>query len=170
MPKQAGPNQTEAQRKHAEYMRAWHAAHKESVSAWGKARYQRNKDRVAKQSRAWKESNRDRVNELGRAWYAKNKERRHTSDRRSYLQRAYGLTIEQYDAMLAAQQGVCAICLKAPRERYLTVDHNHATGEVRALLCRHCNAGLGLYDESPELLQRAAAYLNRFTTRKAASS
>lgn len=59
------------------------------------------------------------------------------------------------------QGGRCAICLRIDGEvGGLNLDHNHVTGEVRGLLCRSCNLGIGLLrsDEGPELLERALAY------------
>ena len=63
-----------------------------------------------------------------------------------------------YDRMLARQGGVCKICRKPSRTR-LCLDHDHANGRARALLCRKCNFGLGLYDDDIGRLLRAAAYL-----------
>jgi hypothetical protein len=71
---------------------------------------------------------------------------------------AYGLTKEGYDRMLAQQHGACAICKRQPQET-LCIDHDHDTGQVRGLLCRKCNLGLGFFDDSPSLLRSAAAYL-----------
>ncbi len=68
----------------------------------------------------------------------------------------YGLSDADYDALLARQRGVCANC---KRNRRLGVDHCHATGKVRGLLCGNCNRGLGLFHDDPELLRAAAAYL-----------
>lgn len=71
---------------------------------------------------------------------------------------AYNLTKEEYDHMLAAQKGMCAICGKAPEGRRLCVDHSHETGKVRGLLCYRCNIALG-YIEDKELMQNATRYL-----------
>lgn len=82
--------------------------------------------------------------------------------------RKYGLTPEDYDRLLAAQDGRCAICGKEPgatsgvdRNR-LVIDHSHATGKVRALLCDFCNRGLGIFFDDPDLLLAAVKYLRRF--------
>jgi hypothetical protein len=80
------------------------------------------------------------------------------------LQKNYGITIEQYDAMLEAQGGVCAICKRPPKggntsSKNLNVDHDHKTGERRGLLCNDCNPALGKFQDSPQLLRAAAAYL-----------
>lgn len=79
--------------------------------------------------------------------------------------RKFGITLEEYDAMLAAQNGLCAICPNPPvsgqGRRYGTgaVDHDHATGRVRGILCDRCNTLLGQVDDDPALLQRAIDYL-----------
>jgi hypothetical protein len=79
---------------------------------------------------------------------------------KSYRER-YGITVEQYEAMLAAQGGVCAICGKLNGNSRLYVDHCHRDGGVRGLLCARCNSWLGRY-EQPGFLERADAYLARF--------
>ena len=79
--------------------------------------------------------------------------------RRAALRLKYGLTMEAYTAMLDEQGGACAICGSAPDGRPLHVDHDHATGAVRGLLCGLCNAGLGNYRDDPALLAKAIAYL-----------
>lgn len=76
-----------------------------------------------------------------------------------YVQRTYGLEPGQYAAMLAAQDGRCAICRKRPRRRRLAVDHNHFTNEPRALLCMLCNKALGLWEFNQETAANAAHYL-----------
>lgn len=72
----------------------------------------------------------------------------------------YGLTVEQYNEMQEKQSGRCAICNQPEeQDRRLAVDHCHATGKVRALLCQSCNTGLGLFRDSEALLMAAANYL-----------
>ena len=72
----------------------------------------------------------------------------------------YGLTREEFDALILNQEGRCAICDRDPRDN-LMVDHNHLTGVVRGLLCATCNRGLGLLGDDLGGLQRAIDYLRR---------
>jgi hypothetical protein len=82
-----------------------------------------------------------------------------TARRRENLRR-FGLGVEDYDAMLMHQDGGCAICRRPPDpSRRLAVDHCHATGRVRGLLCGTCNTALGQMRDDPELLRRAIEYL-----------
>jgi hypothetical protein len=73
------------------------------------------------------------------------------------LKQIYGITSDDYDAILARQNGACAICKTTIAT--LCVDHCHATGAVRGLLCRKCNTGLGCYDDNPRRILTAIAYL-----------
>lgn len=73
----------------------------------------------------------------------------------------YGLTAERFDQMLAEQGNACAICRKSfdGESKGIHIDHDHVTGQVRALLCTTCNTGLGAFMDSPDLLQAAIDYL-----------
>lgn len=89
---------------------------------------------------------------------------------RKHNLKKYGLTAEQYDLMLESQGGVCAICSTEgafeSRQGYrLFVDHCHITGNVRGLLCHSCNAGLGHFRDSTQLLETASRYLNENRSR-----
>ena len=83
----------------------------------------------------------------------RNKKKKPWADARrdSTLKYLYGITLEDYTRMLDDQHGVCAICSQ-PNVRgwRLSVDHNHETGEVRALLCNPCNFALAQYEKYPE--------------------
>lgn len=78
-----------------------------------------------------------------------------------HLRKAYGISTEQYNAMLLKQKGRCFLCEKTTRElkKNFAVDHNHKTGEVRALLCSLCNTGLGAFKEDISLMEKAINYL-----------
>lgn len=70
----------------------------------------------------------------------------------------YGLTEAEVDALIAAQNGLCAVCEVEPSTR-LNVDHDHVTKVVRGLLCRSCNLMLGFAGDCAERLRKAADYL-----------
>ena len=75
------------------------------------------------------------------------------------LKKNYGITQEEYDKKLVYQSYGCKICGKASEVKKLAVDHCHATGKIRDLLCGPCNTGLGLFQDNPELLIKAADYV-----------
>jgi len=92
-------------------------------------------------------------------WNKRNPEKTRLAYRKCMLKRRYGITLEQYEAMLESQNGKCAICKgDCLTGRNLAVDHDHETGKVRGLLCSKCNQGLGQLNNI-ELLQRAIDYL-----------
>lgn len=74
--------------------------------------------------------------------------------------RRFGLTLDEYAQMDDDQNWLCAICMQScATGQRLSVDHDHATEEVRSLLCRNCNAGLGNFHDSLALIQKAVTYL-----------
>lgn len=81
------------------------------------------------------------------------------------LKYKFNLTVEQHEELLKKQENLCAICKQPPSgaNQYGTyqfcVDHCHETGEVRGLLCGHCNLGLGQFKDNPALLESAKKYL-----------
>jgi hypothetical protein len=88
------------------------------------------------------------------------------SKRRHNYKTRYGISVEEYEAIFAKQNGVCAICEKPEnltkdgKLHTLAVDHNHETLQVRGLLCMNCNTRLG-YFESKGILVKLMAYLMR---------
>jgi hypothetical protein len=88
------------------------------------------------------------------------KKRQKAHSRASRVKKVYGITSQQYERLKAYQRGVCAICRRATgRTKALAVDHDHATGEVRGLLCSPCNIMIGRMRDQPEAFQRALDYL-----------
>ena len=95
--------------------------------------------------------------------------RRSREDGREYiLKNVYGMTTGEHERMLASQAGVCKICCQEETRVHkdgspvnLHVDHDHATGMVRGLLCHRCNIGLGSFNDDPSRLRAAANYLER---------
>lgn len=90
-------------------------------------------------------------------YYAANRERQKATSRKSNIKRRYGLSLEEYDAILALG---CAICGERATTR-LVLDHCHASGKVRSCLCNNCNVVLGSAKDDPDTLRAAADYLER---------
>ena len=100
----------------------------------------------------------------GKKWEKANKEKSKQRGRVDNLKRNYGLTIEDYEKMLNKQNNVCWICKTnnpGKNRSYFTVDHCHATGVVRGLLCAKCNCALGLLNDDPVLFSVAKQYLEK---------
>ena len=76
------------------------------------------------------------------------------------LRTKYGLRLEDYEMMVATQNGVCKICKKPPKEGdKLAVDHCHDSQVIRGLLCKSCNLGLGAFSDNPDFLIEAVRYV-----------
>jgi hypothetical protein len=148
-------------------MRKWRAANKERLLAEDRAdraaRPELHKERHRRSHAQLQadpvrlEKKRAQARESMRCYRLSNPER----VRDIKLKSNYGLTPGGYAELLAAQGGLCKICKTCkPRGRgAFNVDHCHATGRVRGLLCNACNLGLGMFKDSPELLTAALAYL-----------
>lgn len=82
--------------------------------------------------------------------------------RDSHLRAMYGIGEFEYQELLVRQGGRCAICRQDnPSGRRLVIDHDHHSGQVRGLLCDHCNTGLGMFHDSPQRMNAAIQYLSR---------
>ena len=122
-------------------------------------RHRANPDAARERTRQWQQDNPQRYAENRERWRASG--RKAISNRRSYLKRKYGITLEQYDAMLEAQGGCCAICRRPPRDDIsLHVDHHHGSGRLRGLLCFSCNVTVGHMREERDRLGAIADYLD----------
>jgi hypothetical protein len=93
-----------------------------------------------------------------KSWERANPDKVSASYRSYKLRRRYGISIADYEAMVARQDGLCAVCRRRPVKR-LCVDHSHETKMLRSLLCHGCNRGLGDFEDNPEFLRAGADYL-----------
>lgn len=78
-----------------------------------------------------------------------------------HLRTKYGIDINTYNDLLSKQHYRCAICGIDANDLELCVDHCHNTKEIRGLLCKNCNFGIGHFKDSPALLQAAIEYLSK---------
>jgi len=82
------------------------------------------------------------------------------------LRDSFNLSLDEYSKMLEAQEGKCAICNQPEthkrngKSKALAVDHNHKNGAIRGLLCFDCNTAIGKLKDDPEIIRKAAQYLD----------
>ena len=132
------------------------------------ARYKADPATAKARVKRWQQENADRLNEYRRLRREDPAVKRRERDTR--LRRVYGIGVDDYDRMLEAQDGGCAICSRPPREDIsLHVDHEPVSGGVRALLCFKCNNLLGDVGDDAWLLRAAAEYLEAHEKALAAS-
>ena len=122
--------------------------------------YLKNRDAYIKKAQQWKIDNRARYLEGQRRRREQRGPAQIQVERDQYLQRTYGLGLDEFEFLVVAQSGRCAICCKQEGDR-LHVDHDHDTGRVRGLLCGSCNRAMGLFHEDPSRFEAAGAYLRR---------
>ncbi len=142
-----------------------------------------NIDKLKKYSKDYQKNNRSKINEkavrrraedqlfrkkkndYSKEWRIKNSEKMAIYKKKSILKNTYGISVKEFDSMINKQKGGCALCGKSnPRSNNKTglcIDHNHATGKVRGLLCDKCNRGLGLFNEDVDVLKKAIIYLQK---------
>lgn len=120
-------------------------------------------------NKVWREANKDRLLAYMKQWRAEHKEElkeRHAVWRATHprhwwprvIRKQYGLTPEDVRNMLVGQAGRCLICFRVPSED-LVIDHDHASGKVRGLLCQKCNRMLGHANDRAAIFRSAIRYL-----------
>jgi hypothetical protein len=128
--------------------------------ALSRDRYARNRDRYIAGVRRWQRENPERLSAYRRQRNARPDVKRRARD--AYYARTYGVSADEVDEMLDAQNGRCAICgTKPDRLASMHVDHDHELGHLRGLLCVSCNQGLGQFRDDPAILLRAIVYLRQ---------
>ncbi|MDQ3898389.1 MAG: endonuclease VII domain-containing protein [Actinomycetota bacterium] len=133
---------------------------KNCFRARAKARYPLVREANIARARKWRQENLERFQATQRRMRSTPEGK--LRQRAGHLKRKYGITLAQYDGMLEAQGGGCCICGRPPRDDIsLHVDHDHSTGEIRGILCFRCNNALADFQEEQQLLEKAAAYLDR---------
>lgn len=113
-------------------------------------------DKYNAQVRANRSKRRLQIREYQRAFFAADPQRA-----KGYNLKRYGITFDDYGAMLELQNGGCGICGETQNDdgRALYVDHCHGAGSVRGLLCHRCNSAIGAFGDCAERLQKALAFL-----------
>lgn len=125
------------------YAREYRAKNKEKLREWDRLRWDSKKETQLAYFKEYNKVNKE-----------KNKNRK--------LVYHYGISLEEYNMMLAKQNHVCALCSKpftTTGAQKPVVDHCHTTGLVRGILHTNCNVAIGFFNENIDMLLKAAEYL-----------
>ena len=139
----------------------------------------RTEDEKKAYRKAYREAHKEKLNAYSRAYYHDNKEEKHTQFRAQYKKHyykhreqilarrkiqhyryKYDISLEELNALKDAQHGCCAVCHKPTEKLY--VDHCHSSGQVRGMLCYHCNVMLGHVFDDIQILDNAIKYLDLY--------
>ena len=156
------------------YSIEWNRKHPEARKAAKNRYYEKNKDTPAAEVRRQRKNARQielradpAYAEAQWSYRNSNLDARRKYEKHYQLKTKYGMTPEQYEALWRTQDCACAICRKGivlyttgDKAMTANVDHDHETGEVRGLLCLHCNAAIGYFSDDPTLLVRGLNYLH----------
>lgn len=143
---------------YAEKSRTWKLANPDKVRANKRASHARHREANNARSRDYRAANLERDHARSAEWRGRNPDRR----KDWWLRTKFGITLDDFNALMEKQDGRCAICRTTdPGGRWGTfvVDHCHKTDKVRGLLCKGCNQGIGLLCDDPGRLRRAADYV-----------
>lgn len=143
------------------------------MKEYHKNEYKNNKNKIDARNKEYYEDNKNKIITYKNTWYNNHKDKTLKEQKKKYnsltyeqrrergLRLNYNITIDDYNMMFESQKGCCAICGRHQSEekKALHVDHDHETGKIRGLLCQKCNHGIGLFNDNPELLRKAAQFL-----------
>lgn len=136
----------------------WAADNREHRNEYNRNRRKNNISGCLDKEREYKAINKDKLYSQNKEWKKANPEKVAIVERRSLLKTRYGMSLSDYDDLLASQNNSCAICKGNKR---MVIDHCHKTNKVRGILCNTCNRGIGLLQDRVEILQSAISYLKQ---------
>ena len=138
------------------YSREWAARNREHVNESARARHKlKGKKRDPEYSRAYRAANKEKLAEKSKVWWKNNP---YYSREKAWHRQGINMDWSVFVAMLISQSNRCLICCVEIDES-AHVDHNPHNGQVRGLLCRRCNNGLGFFRDDVFLMSRAITYL-----------
>jgi hypothetical protein len=158
------------------YYKKWREDHKEELAEKKKIYRSGHRKECSESEMAWRKLHREQINACARARYAKDSKKQAARSekwrlnnpekgRNNQLKRWYGITLDEYNAILKKQDGKCAICGidKPMGVGCFHVDHDHTTNTVRGILCQKCNMAIGLFFDDPNIIKKAYEYLQMRT-------
>jgi hypothetical protein len=143
---------------------------RECCAIANKKRYDANPEKYKKRQREYNKTHKEYIRESNRKYYEKNAAECIAYSRKWYknnkekakdtnLKYTYGISLEDYNKILRAQNYVCAICGNPRGAKNLFVEHCHSTGEVRGLVCHSCNYALGYLHDDVTRARKLLEYL-----------
>lgn len=132
-------------------------------NAWCREWYNRNIESERARARAKPSDDIEKRRVWNKRWAEANPDRVRYHSRKKLLGKKYNMTIEEHDALFAAQGFACGACgSPSPNSKKgWSTDHCHKTGVVRGILCHHCNVGIGHAKDSAETLRQWISYLQK---------
>lgn len=145
------------------YKRKYDETHRNAVNAGQQRRRRANPEHFRARDRAYRAADPERVRRQNQKHYSRHGDKVRACSRRYKFEKIYGLTEDDFNRMLEQQDGRCALCRRpfgtASKSEKPHIDHCHDTGVVRGLLCSMCNMGIGCLKDNPDIIRRAADYL-----------
>lgn len=133
----------------------------EKANARAKLYYQNNKDKVKAYKAGYQSRKKWELNEISSEYYYANKEEQLRKNRDRNIKKRFNLSRSEYDAIMSIK--ICGICQDDETSgKSFVLDHCHNTNKVRGVLCRPCNAALGVFKDNIETLQKGIQYLEKF--------
>lgn len=159
----------------AEKMKQYRLDNLATITERKKQRYQKNRATVLERALQYYRTNRAKIAKRNKRRYQENRttileqKKQYTKSdhyKHHHLKREYGITLAQYNTLLDTQHFCCSLCHTPDYTggKSLHVDHCHETGVIRSLLCSKCNTAIGLLQDNPALLKKAAAYVAAYRT------
>jgi len=156
--------------KYKRYQMEYYIKNKEKIVKRTKKYAEEHRNEKREKNKIYRDNNKKKFQIKHKLYYQANKEKFQTRYLRSYRKRKYGIDEVQFNKLLSEQGGVCLICQKGETNHdfrtgeliKMSIDHDHVTGKNRGLLCGKCNRAIGLFEDNPILLRKAAEYLENY--------
>jgi len=151
----------DSKEKKKQYRKKYYADNADKLKKYAKVYRTENAEKRRQDQKLYHAKNRAKANLASAEWKKKNPQK----NREIQLKHKYGITPDQIMAAMNKQNHRCAVCGGINNDsgkRVLGVDHCHATGKVRGMLCGNCNRMIGMAKDSPSILMAAARYLEQW--------
>lgn len=144
------------------YQKEYYQLNKDQLKAYQKEYRETNKIKMKKYKKEYRKNNKDQIKQYNKEYKKEYYQLNKNKIKQHQLKRKYNISLEHYNQMLIEQNHKCKICNidEVKLTKKLAVDHDHKTGFIRGLLCHSCNVAIGLLQESAEIIEKAAKYIN----------